>query len=234
MNKPKSKILLVVSLLYLFASPWAGADPNDLETRASRGEANAQIDLGKQYNDRGDYTKAMEWWRKAADQGNPRACYNIGALYTNGQGVQKDLGEAEKWFQKSVDGGFTRAEPILKQIREGGYAQAQYYIKKLNDEKQAAALLKEQKRKDVINYTILGLVAAVLGWGLIKLGGKFTSTLPSGNTALVRPFVRELKRYLCYLLLSAFLNGINHFAFSGGWFFTPLLAKNGSCSIPKD
>jgi uncharacterized protein len=46
------------------------------------------------YNGQGvrqDYTEAAKWTRKAAEQGNTPAQADLGILYWNGQGVQKDV-----------------------------------------------------------------------------------------------------------------------------------------------
>lgn len=49
-----------------------------------------------------NYIKAMSWFRKAADQGNYYASYNIGFMYLRGLGVHKDWSEAIRWFSKSI------------------------------------------------------------------------------------------------------------------------------------
>jgi hypothetical protein len=46
-----------------------------------------------------DYSKALEWFHKAADQGRATALYNIGAMYFIGQGVPKDYVQAYFWFE---------------------------------------------------------------------------------------------------------------------------------------
>ncbi|MDP2602813.1 MAG: hypothetical protein Q8S00_09515 [Deltaproteobacteria bacterium] len=40
----------------------------------------------------------MSWYRKAAEQGLAPAQYNLGLMYTKGQGVTQDNVEAHKWF----------------------------------------------------------------------------------------------------------------------------------------
>jgi len=50
--------------------------------------------------------EALVWFRKAADQNCPAAFYEIGVCYENGEGVERDLVEAETWYRKAVDGGF--------------------------------------------------------------------------------------------------------------------------------
>ena len=42
---------------------------------------------------------------KACDSGNMRGCYNLGFMYTNGNGVEKDFSKAVQLFKKACDGG---------------------------------------------------------------------------------------------------------------------------------
>jgi len=51
-------------------------------------------------------SEALEWFRKAADQNNSEAFYEIGVCYENGEGVDRDLVEAEIWYRKAVNAGF--------------------------------------------------------------------------------------------------------------------------------
>jgi hypothetical protein len=48
-----------------------------------------------------DYTKAMEWYEKAADLGKATAMKNIGYLYENGLGVEQDSAKAQEWYDKA-------------------------------------------------------------------------------------------------------------------------------------
>ena len=73
-----------------------------------------------------DPAEAVAWFRKAADQDNPAAFYELGVCYENGEGVEKNLDEAEKWYCKAVDGGF-----------EGGAQRALDRIAKLKADKAA-------------------------------------------------------------------------------------------------
>ena len=50
--------------------------------------------------------EAVKWFRKAADQNNSAAFYELGVCYENGEGVDKDPDEALTWYRKAVDGGF--------------------------------------------------------------------------------------------------------------------------------
>jgi uncharacterized protein len=52
----------------------------------------------------------MRWFRLAADQGNAQAQSNIGALYANGWGVERDPAQARTWMEKAA----TAADPYAK------------------------------------------------------------------------------------------------------------------------
>ena len=63
--------------------------------------------LGLMY-DRGEgvpqnYIEAATWYRKAAEQGNADAQYNLGIMYSFGKGVPEDDAEAAKWFRKAAE-----------------------------------------------------------------------------------------------------------------------------------
>lgn len=45
-----------------------------------------------------DYAEAAKWYRKAAEQGNEAAQWDLGALYAKGQGVTQDYIAAHMWF----------------------------------------------------------------------------------------------------------------------------------------
>ena len=50
-----------------------------------------------------DYVQAVKWYRLAADQGDARAQFNLGAMYDVGEGVPKDDAQAVKWFRLAAD-----------------------------------------------------------------------------------------------------------------------------------
>ena len=52
-----------------------------------------------------DDRQAVYWYRKAADQGNANAQYNLGVMYENGEGVAKDDKQAVYWYRKAADQG---------------------------------------------------------------------------------------------------------------------------------
>ncbi|MDB4723205.1 sel1 repeat family protein [Akkermansiaceae bacterium] len=60
-----------------------------------------------------DAEEAVKWYRKAADQGNATAQYNLGLSYDYGEGVEKDAEEAVKWYRKAADQGIAAAQKNL-------------------------------------------------------------------------------------------------------------------------
>jgi uncharacterized protein len=49
-----------------------------------------------------DYTEAVNWYRRAADQGLAVAQFALGAMYAHGQGVPEDAVRAHMWLSLSA------------------------------------------------------------------------------------------------------------------------------------
>jgi TPR repeat protein len=62
---------------------------------------------------RGDYATALRLWRPLAEQGNAPTQYNLGLMYSSGQGVPQDYAEAMKWCRLAVEQGYARAQYML-------------------------------------------------------------------------------------------------------------------------
>ena len=63
-------------------------------------------------NTKADQDDANEY-RKAAEQGNADAQYNLGLCYEVGSGVPKDEVEAVKWYRKAAEQGYAEAQSNL-------------------------------------------------------------------------------------------------------------------------
>jgi TPR repeat protein len=61
--------------------------------------------------------QAVDWYKKAAMQGDRLAYWLLGRMYYAGSGVQQDLSQAEVWFQKAVALNDPFAEYLLGQIK---------------------------------------------------------------------------------------------------------------------
>jgi TPR repeat protein len=63
-----------------------------------------------------DYGKAIQWFQKAVDAGEPVAMYNLGLMYRDGVGVAKDYDKAREWLQKAADAGDKDAKQELARL----------------------------------------------------------------------------------------------------------------------
>lgn len=66
--------------------------------------------LGRGALDRKEYTKAVEYYRKAADMGYVKAYHDLGYCYANGLGVERDVVEAFKLYRIAAELGSEYAQ----------------------------------------------------------------------------------------------------------------------------
>ncbi len=83
--------------------------------------ADAWYETGKKHYDKKEYSKALEYYRKAADKGNPDAMAGIGHMYYNGRGVKEDNPEALKWYKKAAANGNIKAMIYIGNMYLNGY-----------------------------------------------------------------------------------------------------------------
>ena len=62
--------------------------------------------------------EAIEWYRKAADQGDADAQYNIGLCYANGDGLEEDMTMAMEWYRKAAKRGNAEAQRAIEEWNE--------------------------------------------------------------------------------------------------------------------
>ena len=99
--------------------------------------ANYKAGVGANYRtgldayERGDYATALRQWRLLAEQGDASAQYNLGLLYTNGQGVPKDDVQARQWFEKAAVQGGAQVQVTLGNFYIRGQGGPQDYLKAL-------------------------------------------------------------------------------------------------------
>lgn len=108
------------------------------------------FDKAYNYSKEGNYIDALIWYKKAADKGSYAAMNNIGSLYENGKGVNKDLKTALEWYKKAAEGGDDygltnlgrfyyygyggleenkeEAVRLYRKAAEGGDKRAQYFL----------------------------------------------------------------------------------------------------------
>ena len=68
------------------------------------------------YSGRGverDFAEAVEWWRKAAEQGHAEAQYYLGVAHEYGYGTDLGTKQAVKWWRLAADQGNANAQRAL-------------------------------------------------------------------------------------------------------------------------
>ena len=62
---------------------------------------------------KGDYTAAYDEWLPLAELGDAEAQFNLGVLYDEGAGVERNLTTAADWYRKAAEQGFIDAQTNL-------------------------------------------------------------------------------------------------------------------------
>ena len=104
-----------------------GGDKRTIEA-AEAGDVDAQLALGHKYRqgDISDWDEGVKWFRKAAEQGNAEAQYNLGLMIIRGTGARQDGTEAVNWLLKAAEQGNADAQFLLGQVYDGGWAGDNY------------------------------------------------------------------------------------------------------------
>lgn len=107
-NKNISTLLTIISLLFLCEKTISQENSiRNLTEKANSGDEVAMYQVGFKYesgdNLKRDYSKALYWYKKAAEKNNDKAMSRIGKLYKYGHGVDKDYQKAMQWYLKAAD-----------------------------------------------------------------------------------------------------------------------------------
>ncbi|MBU3854885.1 MAG: SEL1-like repeat protein [Candidatus Paraprevotella stercoravium] len=84
-------------------------------------DAQAQYELGNKYYEEKNYSEAIKWFRKAAEQGNTAAQTGLGDMYHYGHGVTRNYKEAVKWYRKAAEQGYAEAQSMLGEMYGSGW-----------------------------------------------------------------------------------------------------------------
>lgn len=76
--------------------------------------------------------EALEWYKRADQQGSLDAATNIALMYADGIGISKDPSQALVWFRRAAEGGDATAEYNLALIYERGKGAPQDYKESLH------------------------------------------------------------------------------------------------------
>ena len=71
------------------------------------------VNPGLMYETERNYEKAIEWYFRAAEQGDVRAQFSLGRMYIEGKGVEHNYVKAAEWYCKAAEQGYKRAYNAL-------------------------------------------------------------------------------------------------------------------------
>lgn len=111
----KHTVLIACIFIYfsLTLRTAAATDIEKLRLQAEAGDANAQFELGRAYQDGTGIQQndelAVEWYRKSAEHEYAKAQNSLGVMYARGLGVNQDKAEALRWYKKAAKQGLPEA-----------------------------------------------------------------------------------------------------------------------------
>lgn len=128
--------------------------------KASPTEIREWVNTGKAFFNGGlmgrrDYGKALSFFRKAAEQGDPEGLYMLGTMTYEGKGVAANEKEAFRLYEEAAEKGHTDSQmltgtqhmylamrqPPESKAREEEYRKAAEWFKKAGEKKQPEAML---------------------------------------------------------------------------------------------
>jgi TPR repeat protein len=146
---------------------------------SDRDAAHAKADQA--YSD-GDYAAALKIWRPLAEQGDARAQYNLGVMYSASEGVLQDYAAAVTWFRKAAEQEHAWAQTMLGAMYDKGQGVPQDYAAAVTWYRKAA------EQGEVVAQNNLGWmyrngqgvpqddIAAHMWFNIAAANGKHTTT----------------------------------------------------------
>ena len=116
-------IIIIASFPFLLHAAqqedyFGGDDVDAVVAMAEAGDAEAQMALAQRYRFGVGVPQnpatAVEWFQKAAVQGNVQGQFSVGYMYMDGEnGFEKNLEKAAEWFRKAAENGHPTAQANL-------------------------------------------------------------------------------------------------------------------------
>jgi TPR repeat protein len=94
--------------------------PQLCEPLAEQGVAEAQFSLGYMYDYSRNYEPGVMWYKLAAEQGHPRALYNLAVMTRHGRGLPENIKDAIKLYHLSAEQGYSEAQWVLGERYQHG------------------------------------------------------------------------------------------------------------------
>lgn len=129
---PFRKLTLATLIIAMLTACTESASPPPSDGTSLTGsaknydDAEVQFQIGQNYYQKGDHETALAWWTKSATQGNAAAQYQLGELYSKGEGADTPINYARalKWYTESANQGNVEAQYRLGEMydKNNGYS----------------------------------------------------------------------------------------------------------------
>ncbi len=112
----------LVAVCFTVGAAWAGVStttyaslskPREVSTESAEGLYQRGQKYASGAGGARDYLRAMEYYRRAAEQGHVAAQYSVGWLFEQGLGVTKDTALAKHWYRQAAEQGDAQAQTNL-------------------------------------------------------------------------------------------------------------------------
>jgi len=123
-----------------------------LQELAGRGNPEAQIIYGFYLEKKGNYSEALRWIQRSAEQGLSFAQFHLGNYYMDGyEGLTQSEKEAERWYKKSAEQEFLQAQIALGKYyrRNGDTSAALSWFEKAKENRNASQEDIERLEKEI-------------------------------------------------------------------------------------
>lgn len=91
---------------------WINSKPTTVSGKSDQvdtDDGRAEFNQGYAAFQEKKYIEAINWYKKSAEKGEIASMYNLGSMYSKGQGVVSNYSEAYNWFKKAADKGLAIA-----------------------------------------------------------------------------------------------------------------------------
>jgi tetratricopeptide (TPR) repeat protein len=87
-----------------------------------------KLSAGLRAYERGDFETAFKLWKRWAEQGDAAAQFNLGFMYDEGHGVERNAAKAVKWYNEAVNQGYAPGQNNLGVMYEDGRGVDRNYL----------------------------------------------------------------------------------------------------------
>lgn len=87
---------------------------------AEDGYAPAQVWLGDMFDQSEENEASIDWYRKAADQGDAGGEHGLGMMYAKGEGITQDFAEALKYITRAAEKNYPKSVVLLAEVYKNG------------------------------------------------------------------------------------------------------------------